>query len=61
MTKLINTDERTRATWDRIAAKGFMILYFLLVIDVLFRIFYLKQTPGHYMDIVVITFKRDKI
>lgn len=52
----MTVDERIKAMSNRTAAGGFFITYSLLLIDLLFRQFYLKQTPGTYWDIMMIWF-----
>ena len=49
-------DERIKAVRNRSAAGGFFITYSLLLIDLLYRQFYLKQAPGDYWDIIMIWF-----
>ena len=49
-------DERIKAVSNRAAAGGFIITYILLLIDLLYRQFYLKQAPGDYWDIFMIFF-----
>ncbi len=49
-------DERIKAVRNRTAAGGFFITYCLLLIDLLYRQFYLKQAPGDYWDILMIWF-----
>lgn len=49
-------DERIKAVSNRTAAGGFFIMYSLLLIDLLYRQFYLKQLPGDYWDILMIWF-----
>ena len=47
-------DERIKAVINRAAAGGFSIVYCFLLIDLLYRQFYLKQAPGDYWDIFMI-------
>ncbi len=47
-------DERIKAVRNRTAAAGYSIMYSLLLIDLLYRQFYLKQSPGDYWDILLI-------
>ena len=47
-------DERIKTVRNRAAAGGFFITYCLLLIALLYRQFYLKQSPGDYWDIIVI-------
>ena len=49
-------DERIKAVINRAAAGGFSIVYCFLLIDLLYRQFYLKQAPGDYWDIIMIWF-----
>ena len=49
-------DERIKTVRNRAAAGGFFITYCLLLIDLLYRQFYLKQSPGDYWDILLIWF-----
>ncbi|MFC1693803.1 DUF6773 family protein [Candidatus Latescibacterota bacterium] len=49
-------DERIKTVRNRSAAGGFLITYCLLLIDLLYRQFYLKQSPGDYWDIFMIWF-----
>ena len=49
-------DERINTVRNRAAAGGFFIVYSLLLIDLLYRQFYLKQAPGDYWDILMILF-----
>ena len=49
-------DERIKTVRNRAAAGGFFITYSLLLIDLLYRQFYLKQAPGDYWDIMMIWF-----
>jgi len=49
-------DERIQNVRNRAAAGGFGIVYGFLLIDLLFRQFYLKQAPGEYWDIFIIWF-----
>ncbi|MBN1294210.1 MAG: hypothetical protein JXB48_20410 [Candidatus Latescibacteria bacterium] len=49
-------DERIKSVRNRTAAGGFFIMSSLLLIDLLYRQFYLKQTPGNYWDILLIWF-----
>jgi len=49
-------DERIKTVRNRTAAGGFFITYSLLLIDLLYRQFYLKQAPGDYWDIFMIWF-----
>ena len=49
-------DERIKTVRNRAAAGGFFITYSLLLIDLLYRQFYLKQAPGDYWDIITIWF-----
>ncbi|MFC1573922.1 DUF6773 family protein [Candidatus Latescibacterota bacterium] len=49
-------DERIKAVRNRAAAGSFIILYCFLLIDLLYRQFYLKQEPGDYWDIILIWF-----
>ena len=49
-------DERIKTVRNRAAAGGFFIMYSLLLIDLLYRQFYLKQAPGDYWDILMIWF-----
>ena len=49
-------DERITTVRNRAAAGGFFITYCLLLIALLYRQFYLKQSPGDYWDIFVILF-----
>ena len=47
-------DERIKAVRNRATAGGFFITYCLLLVDLLYRQFYLKQAPGDYWDIFII-------
>jgi len=47
-------DERTMATADQWAARGWMVLSFALMADMLVRMLILKQHPGQWLDIAVI-------
>ncbi len=49
-------DERIKTVRNRAAAGGFFITYSLLLLDLLYRQFYLKQAPGDYWDIFIIWF-----
>ena len=49
-------DERIKAVRNSAAAGGFGIVYSLLLIDLLYRQFYLRQSPGNYWDILMIWF-----
>ena len=49
-------DERIKAVRNRAAAGGFCIVYSFLLIDLLYRQFYLRQSPGDYWDILMIWF-----
>lgn len=49
-------DERIRKTKNRIASRGFGIWYFLLLVALLYRQFYLGQSLGEYWDIALIFF-----
>ena len=49
-------DERIKSVRNRSAAGCFFIMYSLLLIDLLYRVFYLKQLPGDYWDILMIWF-----
>ena len=49
-------DERIKAVRNRAAAGGFFITYILLLVALEYRIFYLKQTPGEYWDILLVWF-----
>lgn len=49
-------DERIKAVKNRIAARSFFIIYILLVIDLLYRVLYMKQSPGYYWDIFMMWF-----
>ena len=49
-------DERIKTVRNRIAAGGFFIMYSLLLIDLLYRQYYLKQSPDDYWDILMIWF-----
>ena len=49
-------DERINTVRNRAAAGGFFIMFSLLLIDALYRQFYLKQPPGDYWDIMMIWF-----
>ena len=49
-------DERIKTVRNRTAAGGFVIMYCLLLIDLLYRQHYLKQAPGDYWDILLIWF-----
>ena len=44
-------DERIKTGRNRSAAGGFFITYGLLLFDLLYRQFYLKQTTADYWDI----------
>ena len=48
------TDERIVATRRRWAARGLMLANIALVLDLLVRIFVLKQEPQQYLDIALI-------
>ena len=49
-------DERIKTVRNRSAAGGFFITYSLLLIDLLYRQFYRKQSPDDYWDILMIWF-----
>lgn len=49
-------DERISRTKRQIAANGFGIWYFLLLVSLLYRQFYLHQSPQEYWDIALIFF-----
>ncbi len=49
-------DERIKTVRNRAAASGFFITCSLLLIDLLYRQFYLKQALGDYWDIFMIWF-----
>ncbi|MFC1651293.1 DUF6773 family protein [Candidatus Latescibacterota bacterium] len=49
-------DERIMTVRNRTAAGGFFIMYIFLLIDLLYRQFYLRQSPGDYWDILMIWF-----
>lgn len=47
-------DERTTATADRWAARGYGLLFIALAIDLMVRTLILKQEPRQYLDIGLI-------
>ena len=47
-------DERIKATVQRYASHGFILWYVLLLFDLNFRLFYLRQPVTEYWDIFVI-------
>jgi hypothetical protein len=47
-------DERIRQTRNRIASRGFGICYWLLLAALLYRQFYLRQSPAEYWDMALI-------
>ncbi len=47
-------DERIRETINRYAARGFFMWYFLLLIVLLYRQFYLKQPVSEFLDLGII-------
>jgi hypothetical protein len=47
-------DERTTATADRWAARGYGLLFVALSIDLMVRTLILRQHPGQYLDIALI-------
>lgn len=49
-------DERIRETKNRIASRAFGIWYYLLLVNLLYRQFYLRQAPKEYWDIALIFF-----
>jgi uncharacterized membrane protein YccC len=49
-------DERIRETKNRIASRGFGIWYLLLLAALLYRQFYLGQSPQEYWDFALIFF-----
>jgi hypothetical protein len=49
-------DERILDTRNRIAAKCFNFWYFSILISLLYRQFYLKQSPQEYWDIALLFF-----
>ena len=49
-------DERIKTVRNRAAAGGFFITFCLLLIDLNYRVYYLKQAPGDYWDIFMIWF-----
>ncbi len=48
------TDERIEAVRNRAVAGGFSITYSLLLMDLLYRQFYLKQVWSDYWDIFIV-------
>ncbi len=48
------TDERVVATRQRWHARGFLLLYFALNLDIIVRVLVLKQPPRQWMDIGLI-------
>jgi hypothetical protein len=52
----IMNDERIETTRNRIAARGFFIMYFLLLISLNYRMWILKQDPREYWDFIAIFF-----
>ena len=49
-------DERIKAVRNSAAAGGFGIVYSLLLIDLLYRQLYLRQSPGNWWDIFMMWF-----
>jgi VanZ family protein len=49
-------DERIRETKNRIASRAFGIWYYLLLVNLFYRQFYLRQAPKEYWDIALIFF-----
>ncbi len=47
-------DERVHATRQRWAARGMYLMTFLLNMDMLIRIWYLKQSSSQFLDIAII-------
>ncbi|MBT7914087.1 hypothetical protein HN588_09280 [Candidatus Bathyarchaeota archaeon] len=50
------TDERIQATYHQWSARGFLVWYWLLLIDLLYRQFYLHQPVREYWDLGAIFF-----
>jgi hypothetical protein len=50
------TDERITRTKNQIAATGFYLWLVLLILSLLYRQFYLQQSPLEYWDIALIFF-----
>jgi len=49
-------DERLRETTRRAQAKGFLLLFALLLIDLNYRLFYLGESPREHWDLAAIWF-----
>ena len=52
----MKTDERILQTKNRVASQGFGIWYILLLAALLYRQFYLRQSPQEYWDFALIFF-----
>ena len=47
-------DERLHGTWQRARARGFLLLFALLLIDLNYRLLYLGQSPREHWDLAAI-------
>jgi hypothetical protein len=52
----MNKDERIQSSLRRIGYQGFVIWYFLMLVSLLYRQFYLKQSIEQYWDLAAIFF-----
>ena len=49
-------DERLRDTHRRAAARGYQLVFWLLLIDLNYRLFWLKESPREHWDLAAICF-----